>query len=160
MPEEHGQWRAALSELNAAQDAWRGVAPEEPRAVDYVEPPAPAALVLIVDDERDIRFMLRFVLEKKGYRVVEAAHGASAVEMIHAESPALVITDLMMPVMDGAELIEILRGSEETASVPAVLVTACPEHGPAGQFDVVMRKPFTPDEITAVVESLLEGSRA
>ncbi|MEY2474387.1 MAG: two-component system, OmpR family, alkaline phosphatase synthesis response regulator PhoP [Actinomycetota bacterium] len=113
--------------------------------------------ILIVDDERDIRFLMRFVLEKQGYRVVEAVHGASALDLIRNEQPALVITDLMMPVMDGGELVGSLRDASDTADIKAVLLTACPEKAPEGQFDRVMRKPFLPSELIAVVDELLRG---
>jgi CheY-like chemotaxis protein len=117
---------------------------------------ATGATVMVVDDERDIRFLVRFVLEKNGYRVVEAVHGASALDLIRAERPALVITDLMMPVMDGSELIALLRDRDDTSHIPAILVSACPERAPQDRFDRVMRKPFLPSELVAVVQELLE----
>lgn len=112
---------------------------------------------MIVDDERDIRFLLKFVLEKHGYRVVEAVHGANALAIIRNEQPALVITDLMMPVMDGGQLVGSLRDATETAQIPAILVTACPERAPVYQFDRVLRKPFLPSDLLAIVDELLGG---
>jgi two-component system chemotaxis response regulator CheY len=129
---------------------------DEPGSEHGPERAAVGATVLIVDDERDIRFLLRFVLEKNGYRVVEAVHGASALDLIRDERPALVITDLMMPVMDGGELIGSLRGADGTAQIPAILVSACPERAPKDRFDIVMRKPFLPSELVAAVHELLE----
>jgi CheY-like chemotaxis protein len=116
------------------------------------------ATILVVDDERDIRFLLRFVLEKHGYRVVEAVHGGNAVALIRAERPTLVITDLMMPVMDGGELAGWLRTTNETRHIPAILVSACPERAPSEYFDRIMRKPFLPNDLIAVVEELLGGA--
>jgi CheY-like chemotaxis protein len=100
------------------------------------------------------------VLEKSGYRVVEAVHGASALDLIRNERPALVITDLMMPVMDGGALIGLLRGGDDTSRIPAILVSACPERAPQDQFDCVLRKPFLPSELVALVDALLEGREA
>jgi CheY-like chemotaxis protein len=117
------------------------------------------ATILVVDDERDIRFLLRFVLEKCGYDVVEAVHGASALDLIQNERPALVITDLMMPVMDGGALIKLLRG-DAGAYIPAILVSACPERAPQHQFDRVLRKPFLPSDLVELVQELLEGPAA
>ena len=117
------------------------------------------ATVLVVDDERDIRFLLRFLLEKNGYRVLEAVHGASALDLIRNERPALLITDLMMPVMDGGALIDSLRG-DNTPYIPAILVSACPERAPKDQFDRVLRKPFLPSELVTLVQELLEGGSA
>jgi len=119
-----------------------------------------AATVLVVDDERDIRFLVRFVLEKNGFRVIEAVHGASALDVIRNERPALVITDLMMPVMDGSTLIDSLRDTNDVPHIPTILVTACPERAPQDHFDRVMRKPFLPSDLVATVQELLEGHSA
>jgi two-component system chemotaxis response regulator CheY len=144
------------SDAHGHGDEADGPSPLEASAAEAAtDNPALGATVLIVDDERDIRFLLRFVLEKSGYRVVEAVHGASALDLIRDERPALVITDLMMPVMDGGELIGSLRGADGTAQIPAILVSACPERAPKDRFDVVMRKPFLPSELVTAVHELM-----
>ena len=58
--------------------------------------------ILVVDDESSMRFLLRMILESAGYEVVEAPHGAAALERAKESPPDLVVTDLMMPVMNGA----------------------------------------------------------
>lgn len=114
-----------------------------------------AGTVLVVDDEPDIRFLLRVTLEQAGYGVIEAAHGAAALERVRVSPPALVITDRMMPLMGGGELIDRLRADEVTASIPIVMITGT--RGPQPGADAVLTKPFAPDELIALVASLIEG---
>jgi CheY-like chemotaxis protein len=74
--------------------------------------------ILIVEDDRDLRFVIRMVVERAGYDVSEARHGVAALESIGAEPPDLVIADLTMPVMSGVELIDQIRSNPATASIP------------------------------------------
>jgi len=80
-------------------------------------------LILVVDDEPDMRHMLRRVLERAGYRVHEAGDGAATVRAVAAAQPDLVITDVMMPVMGGVELIRVLRHDDATSSIPILAVS-------------------------------------
>lgn len=111
--------------------------------------------VLIVDDEPDVRFMLRFILEQGGYEVDEAINGSSALEMLRGGSPDLVITDLMMPLMDGNELIERLRSDPATRSIPIMSLTSNPDAS-VGANVVVTKFPEV-SEFLAAVLSILEG---
>ncbi len=63
---------------------------------------APAPLILIADDEADLRAMLHILLERDGYRIVEARNGEEAVELCKQQLPDVVLLDILMPVMDGA----------------------------------------------------------
>ena len=109
--------------------------------------------ILVVDDESNIRFLLRMVFELEGFKVVEAHHGAAALELVKEEQPDLVVTDLMMPVMNGRELIERLRADAETAGIPIVVLSANANAGVAGA-DAALGKPFAPDALLATVRSL------
>jgi CheY-like chemotaxis protein len=80
--------------------------------------------VLIVDDEASVRLLLKMVFETAGYDVVEAPHGRAALECMDEGRPALVVTDLMMPVMDGRELIARLRTNPETVAIPIIAASA------------------------------------
>jgi len=80
--------------------------------------------VLVVDDEPANRELLVRMLEKDGYRVTEAENGSLALECVTADPPALILLDLMMPVMDGFAFLEALRGSPDFARIPVVVVTA------------------------------------
>ena len=108
--------------------------------------------VLVVDDEPDIRYLLAVTLELVGYVVVEAAHGYAALEQVRSSQPRLVITDLMMPRMGGAELIKRLRADEGSAAIPIVMLTATPGGEPGA--DAVLMKPFEHDELIEVVNRL------
>ena len=76
------------------------------------------ATILIVDDEPDMRFLLKLVFEAAGHRIVQANHGVAALEHVQESRPDLVVTDVMMPVLDGLGLIERLRSDPETDDDP------------------------------------------
>jgi DNA-binding response OmpR family regulator len=82
------------------------------------------ALILVVDDEEEIRELCRVNLEFEGYRVVEAADGLEALAAAQRERPDLIFLDLMMPRMDGWEVLRRLKEGEETKKIPVVLLTA------------------------------------
>ena len=108
-----------------------------------------------MDDEPDVRFLLRHILERGGYEVDEAINGSSALEILRAGSPDLVITDLMMPVMDGNELIERLRSEPATGSIPIMSLTSNPNSSVGA--DVVLTKFPERRDFLAAVLSILDG---
>jgi CheY-like chemotaxis protein len=110
-------------------------------------------LILVVDDEPDLRFLLRRIFEKSGFEVEEAGHGAQALERVHESRPDLVVTDVMMPVMGGAELIRRLRADPDTAAIPILAVTGDTQL--AGDADTVLSKPYRVPQIMAAVTALL-----
>jgi DNA-binding response OmpR family regulator len=80
--------------------------------------------VMIVDDSRTIAWILRETLESLGYRVRCAYSGEDALDMIDAQRPDLVILDVMLPHMDGLEVLTRIKGSSETYSIPVIMLTA------------------------------------
>jgi two-component system alkaline phosphatase synthesis response regulator PhoP len=80
--------------------------------------------VLVVDDEDDIRELCRVNLEFEGFQVVDASNGAAALQQAHAEHPDVIFLDLMMPEMDGWEVLRRLKEDDDTAGIPVVLLTA------------------------------------
>jgi CheY-like chemotaxis protein len=80
--------------------------------------------VLLVEDAPFLRYAFGRLLRMHGFEVMEANDGREALECIGAFRPQLVVTDLMMPVMDGVELIERIRANPETAALPVVAITA------------------------------------
>jgi DNA-binding response OmpR family regulator len=80
--------------------------------------------ILVVDDEDDILQFLELVLREKGYDVVTAGSGQEALTRAQMEKPDLVLLDIMMPQMDGWEVLKLLRVDEETADIPVAMLSA------------------------------------
>ncbi len=113
--------------------------------------------VLVVDDEPHIRAVLRGYLEADGYRVLESASGEDAIDVVRREPPELVLLDVMLPGIDG---LEVLRRLRTWTQVPVVLVTARAEEldtlvGLAVGADDYVTKPFSPREVVARVGAVL-----
>ena len=113
------------------------------------------AEILIVDDEPDVRFVLKIAFESAGHRIVEANHGGAALESVASSRPDLVVTDVMMPVLDGLELVRRLRANPATATIPILLLSS--RVTDAGGADASLSKPFRPHEVLATGLSLIEG---
>jgi CheY-like chemotaxis protein len=113
------------------------------------------ASILIVDDEPDVRFMIRLILEHAGHQVTEAANGAMALQRIQEKLPDLIVTDIMMPVMNGVEFIARLRADPVMSGIPILAVTGDPER--AGEADATLAKPFVPKDMVAFAASLLKA---
>ncbi len=112
--------------------------------------------ILVVDDNVDVRESLAEVLELAGYSVETAENGRVALDMLVAEPAALVLLDLMMPVMDGWQVVEAMRGDRELAGVPVVIVSASTTPPPEGL--PVLRKPAPVEELLTLVREGLNGS--
>ncbi|MGZ3638688.1 MAG: response regulator transcription factor, partial [Ktedonobacterales bacterium] len=110
-------------------------------------------LVLIVEDEPPIAEALALIVEDAGYTTLTATHGREALELARTWHPALVFTDLMMPQLNGADLIIALRADAEAAGEtppPIVLMTAAgAAYTRETRADAVLRKPFDITEIEA-----------
>jgi signal transduction histidine kinase/DNA-binding response OmpR family regulator len=91
------------------------------RKYDCAQPPC---RVLVIDDETDMRNILRRLLERAGWAVVEAASGREALTYLAADRPHLILLDLLMPEMDGFTFVEVLRQQDAWRSIPVVIVTA------------------------------------
>lgn len=112
--------------------------------------------ILVVDDDPSVRFLLRLILESAGHEVSEAQHGVAALLRIKAALPDLVVTDIMMPVMDGRALIKHLRSHARTVGLPILAITANPgAMEAAGEADCVLGKPFARATLLATITSLL-----
>jgi len=112
--------------------------------------------LLIVDDDREIRETLRTALEDEGYTVAVAANGAEAIHKMAERPPRLVLLDLMMPVVDGWEVIEHMRADPALAGVPVCVVSAMSDGvalPPEAEF--VLRKPIAVEQVIGVVEQTM-----
>lgn len=82
------------------------------------------ATVVYVEDEPAVQRLVQFWLEDAGFRVLVAGDGAAGLALIRAERPDLVVTDALMPVMTGDELVEVLQGDPELRAIPVIMATA------------------------------------
>ncbi len=117
------------------------------------------AIILVVDDEFGIGELLEALLEDDGHRVLTAMNGRHGLQRMAEAKPDLVISDLMMPVMDGAGLLRAMRDDPELCDVPFVLMCALPETLIAdriGGYSAFLRKPFKLADIIALVDRLLK----
>ena len=128
---------------------------------------ASTPLVVIVEDDDHIAQVLRFMLERQGYRVIHLADGRAASDHVGAsqDTPDLILLDVMLPYMDGFEIVALVRARPDWVAVPILMLTAKNTERDtvraldAGANDFVS-KPFQPNELLARVRRLLtlEGS--
>jgi DNA-binding response OmpR family regulator len=116
--------------------------------------------ILVVDDEAAIRDVVADILQMSDFSVRTAANGAEALDQIRAETPAAVLLDLMMPVMDGWEFLRRCRACDTCAGVPVVVMSAA--HDAAQAADTLgaqayLAKPFDMDRVIEVIEGLIPG---
>ena len=116
--------------------------------------------VLIIDDDPLIRRMVRALLEGEGFTVYEAENGAQGLEMATRIRPGLIILDVMMPVLNGYEVLKALRSRLEFVDIPVLMLTA--ESDQKSELyalelgaDDYIRKPFVPQLLVARVKALL-----
>lgn len=116
--------------------------------------------ILIIDDEPHIVELIRYNLESSGYAPLEAYSGPEGLEAARREQPDLILLDLMLPGMDGLEIMRQLRGDEKLKSVPIIMLTARSEEidkvlGLEMGADDYITKPFSVRELNARIKALL-----
>jgi DNA-binding response OmpR family regulator len=119
------------------------------------------ATVLICDDEPSLRELIRISLDGP-YSFAEADDGEKSLEIARRLRPDVIILDMMMPRLSGLEVLGEIRGDRGLAETPVIVLTAQPstkEEALRCGADIVMVKPFEPEEITAAVEEVLAGRR-
>ena len=115
------------------------------------------ARILVVDDEPAQRFALRRIFERAGHEVSDAGDGAAALRAVRESPPDLVVTDMMMPVMGGGELIRRLRSEPATSDIPILAASGDPQL--AAGADAVIAKPYKWEDLIKVAEGLLREGR-
>lgn len=120
--------------------------------------------VLIVEDEANIRQLVKYNLEKESYQVLEAEDGLQGLRLAKTEKPDLILLDLMLPQMDGLEVCRSLKGNQATSALPIIMLTAKSEEidkviGLELGADDYMTKPFSPRELVARVKAVLRRSQ-
>ena len=123
-----------------------------------------ASRVLIVEDERDIRDLVLFHLEREGFQVSSASSGEEALRQVRHASPDLVLLDLMLPAMGGLEVCRKLRQDPATVGLPIVMLTAKGDEvdrvlGLELGADDYIVKPFSPKELLARVRAVLRRAK-
>jgi signal transduction histidine kinase/class 3 adenylate cyclase/ActR/RegA family two-component response regulator len=118
------------------------------------------AKILVVEDNADMRSYVSKILQRVGYEVWTARHGAEGFQVAQAQQPHLIVTDLMMPLISGLELIQMLRQDEALRGIPIVLLTAKADgdtriEGAEKGADGYLSKPFNDRELLAEVRNLL-----
>lgn len=118
--------------------------------------------VLVCDDERHIVRLIQVNLEKEGYQVVTAYDGKEGLEKVKSEKPDLLVLDVMMPYMDGFEVLKNLRRDTETESLPVIMLTAKAQdkdvfEGYHYGADMYLTKPFNPRELISFVKRIVQG---
>jgi CheY-like chemotaxis protein len=114
--------------------------------------------ILVVDDEFGIVEVLEAILSEEGYRVLTAINGQHAFERLAGGRVDLVVSDLMMPVMDGSALLRALRADERYRETPFLLMCSLPESAIAHRisgYTAFLRKPFRIAEMLAAVRNVL-----
>lgn len=132
---------------------------DDPHANKDISDSQASPLVLIVDDEAPIAEALAFMVEEAGYAVMTAFRSRVGLDLAREHHPALVFTDMMMPQLDGAALIALLRAEAEAERRPAPTIIAMTagglRHALAAGADAVMPKPFSIDEVESLLRRFL-----
>ena len=117
--------------------------------------------ILIVDDDAALREILIEVLSDEGYRTICVGDGLKALHAVDQADVDLVISDINMPRLNGAELVTVLRQFSKTAKTPVVALTALPElrRSTDESFTAILHKPFEIEELVETVDRLLHSNR-
>jgi two-component system alkaline phosphatase synthesis response regulator PhoP len=121
-----------------------------------------AKKILAVDDERHIVRLVQVNLERQGYEVVTAFDGKEALEKVESENPDLIVLDVMMPYMDGFEVLQNLKRNQSTRDIPVIMLTAKAQdadvfRGWQSGVDCYLTKPFNPMELIAFVRRIFKS---
>lgn len=124
----------------------------------------PPLKILVCDDERHIVRLIQVNLERQGYTVLTAFDGREGLEKIKSEKPDLVVLDVMMPYMDGFEVLKNIRREPETEALPVIMLTAKAQdkdvfEGYHYGADMYLTKPFNPRELLSFVTRIAQGHK-
>ena len=115
------------------------------------------AIVLLVEDEDELRDIVGDLLEDDGYEVIPAANGKQAIDFLQSadELPSVIVLDLMMPIVSGWECLRAIQSQERFASIPVLVVTAMGRDRPPGV--TLLKKPFSIADLLETVRRLSKG---
>ncbi|MEV5202238.1 response regulator [Streptomyces sp. NPDC053720] len=116
--------------------------------------------MLVVDDNKVIRHLIRVNLELEGFEVVTAADGVECLDLVHRVRPDVITLDVVMPRLDGLQTATRLRSDPRTRHLPVAIISACTPYevdsGVAAGVDAFLAKPFEPTELVRLVRELME----
>lgn len=118
------------------------------------------ATILVVDDEADVIQIVRILLEKEAHTVLSAPDGQTGLMIALTRQPDLVILDLMMPGIDGFEVLRLMKGEKRMANIPVIMLTARSDYSAKAQAwesyaEAYVTKPFDVDELAEAVRDVL-----
>ncbi len=118
--------------------------------------------ILVADDEDNIRQLIRIVLTRAGYVVLEATDGVEALSQATSQAPDLILLDVRMPNMDGVEALARLKADPATADIPVMMVSAYAQQREGLEYiasgaSAYVTKPFNPRDLLVRIEALFAG---
>jgi CheY-like chemotaxis protein len=116
--------------------------------------------ILVIDDDRDVGYLVQLTLELEGYEVFLTYDGLRGLAAAQRQRPDAIVLDLMMPVMDGHEVLKQLRSDHRTSDVPVVVLTALAQEEAAEEVQragasACLTKPFVPEELSAALSEAI-----
>jgi CheY-like chemotaxis protein len=118
--------------------------------------------ILVVDDEFDLADVLAATLQEAGYRVLTAANGRGGLERLAENELDLVISDFMMPLMDGAQMAHAMRANPAHQDIPIIMMSAAAEAAVRKRFDgyrAFLRKPFPMPVLLGLIQEILDDGQ-
>ena len=145
---------AAAADLRAFQDGDAGI------AADSV--PSSAMKVLVIDDDKEYLSLVDRILRKEGFSPILTDQPGSAVQLARAVKPALILLDVLMPEIDGWAVVDELKTTPETASIPLIMVSVIdgPQNSTENKADAFIPKPVDSKQLSKTIKSLLQKSAA
>jgi chemosensory pili system protein ChpA (sensor histidine kinase/response regulator) len=156
-----GERARALSSETMIADEVQVAHPESgaPQKVVPVAPPrSDIPLVLVVDDSITVRRVTQRLLQREGYRVALAADGLQGLEQLQIERPAVVLSDIEMPRMDGFDFVRNIRADESLSDLPVIMITSRiaekhREHAKALNIEHYLGKPYSEDQLLGLIHA-------
>jgi DNA-binding response OmpR family regulator len=123
----------------------------------------PVLSILVIDDEFDFAELLAELLSARGHRVATAINGMVGRTLMADNDYDLVITDFMMPIVDGIQLVEGMRNDSRLAGVPVIMISAQPDlpaHVREPLVQATLQKPFSPETLYATIARVVDSARS
>jgi DNA-binding response OmpR family regulator len=117
--------------------------------------------IVYIEDDLEMTYLIKIILEKKGYEIISTNDGREGFEIIERERPDLVLLDLMMPNIDGWDIYHQLQSNENTNQIPVIVISAKAQPIDkvlglqVAKVDNYISKPFKPQELLESIESIL-----